>query len=1436
MIRYPRLEDLLSIRQSNDSAGRDVPIAELCRFSPELAGELERPIGVLRRAHTLADPASPADLPTCQPALSRTHLRVRFAVVVIGVLTLGLGLPLWAEPPEKLTAEQRQELEAKWKELSVATVQAYRKGQLPEATKTARETLAVARQLYPREEYPDGHRDLALSLNGLGVLLQSQGKYAEAEPFSRDALAMFRRLHGRADHPQLALSMSNLGVLLHAQGKDAEAETFFRDALAMRQRLSGKTDQPELVQSLNDLGLLLQSQGKYAEAEPFFRDALAMRQRLHGKADHPALAFCLNNLGTVLQSQGKYAEAETCLRDALSMKQRLFGKADHPDLALGLNNLGVLLKNQGKNAEAEPFFRDALAMRRRLHGQADHPELATSLNNLGSLLGAQGKNAEAETFLRDALAMYRRLFGKADHPQLAHSLNDLGVLLQDQGKYMEAEPLYRDALAMYQRLHGRADHPQLAGSLDNLGNLLGAQGKYAEAETFFRDALAMNQRLHGKADHPDLAKSLLSMGGLLRDQGKVAEAETFCRAALAMNQRLHGKADHLDVARSLHNLGGLLRDQGKYAEAETFCRAALAMNQRLHGKTDHPDLVLSRDNLGLLLEAQGKYAEAEPFHRAALAMGQRLYGKADHPYLASSLNNLGSLLQAQGRYAEAEPLYRDALAMRQRLYGKADHPDLATSLNNLGTLLHYQGRYAEAEPFYRAALTLRRRFYGKSDHPDLAKSLHNLGGLLKNQGKNTEAEPFFRDALTMQQRLYGKADHPELANGLHSLGGLLWSQGRYAEAEPFYRDALAMYQRLHGRSDHPDLVISLESLGGLLYSQGKYGEAEPFCRAALAMDRRLGDLYAGARSDGAALTLLATLPRTRDCSLSNARLGRLDPDPTYAAVWDSKAALARVFERRHLAARAAAADPRAAALLDQVAEARRRRADLILALQPADPATRQKRVADLKELTGKVRQLEADLRPLLPTVPRLEKLAGATPTDLRQALSSDAAVVDFLAYTFLEQDPDKPGEAGLKRTPSYLAFVLTRDKVVRVELGPAEPIDKAVVLWREALTGPGKEVPADLPREVRLVVWDKIRPQLPRGVKTLYLCPDSTLTQLPWAALPGDKPGTILLEDHALAVLPHAPFLLDKLWPDDPRPEGRQRPEGVLAVGGVAYDAEPRPSSALAKRGDPPLKPGQPLKWTTLQGAEAEARGVTGAATKQLDTRLLDGDKATASAVLEALPRARFAHLATHGFFADKDFRSVLRVDSDLFKATLRGERIGAGALSPMVMSGLVFAGANKAETPGRGVVTGEALIDLDLSGLDLAVLSACETGLGDVADGQGVFGLQRAFHVAGTRNVVASLWQVHDEATAALMALFYRNLWDKEMPPIEALRQAQLEIYRNPSKIPELAKGWRGKFEVVPGAGLAEGDRKPEGGKAHPRLWAAFTLSGPGTLSTTRP
>jgi CHAT domain-containing protein len=518
-------------------------------------------------------------------------------------------------------------------------------------------------------------------------------------------------------------------------------------------------------------------------------------------------------------------------------------------------------------------------------------------------------------------------------------------------------------------------------------------------------------------------------------------------------------------------------------------------------------------------------------------------------------------------------------------------------------------------------------------------------------------------------------------------------------------------------------------------------------------------------------------------------------------------------------------------LLAELAQSRRRRADLILVPQSRDPATRQDRDNSIKALEEKITELERDLRPLLPGIARAEKLDAAGPADLQKALPADAALVDFLRYTFYQYDPQKPGKAGDKRTASYLAFVLTRERIAWLDLGPAEPIEESVAAWRKAITG-GKVFPGAIPARVRKLVWAKVRKELPPSIHTVCVAPDLALCRLPWAALPGDRPGTVLLEDFALATIPHATFLLDQLWPPDLL---RRTPTGLLVVGGVKYDAEvrSRPGTLVASRGEPLVGSTAKAGWPFLDGTLAEARSVAALATLRklpLDVKL-EGDEATTAAVLAALPGAKYAHFATHGFFADPSFRSFFQIDPREFEQSMRGERVGRSAISPLVMTGLVFAGANHARTPGRGIVTGEALIDLDLSGLELAVLSACETGLGDVAGGEGTFSLQRAFHLAGTRNVVASLWKVPDEPTAALMGLFYHKLWEQGLPPMEALRQAQLEIYRHPQRIAEWSKEFRGKFEVVPGSPVTPpAEIKPNPDGTTPAFfWAAFSLSGPG-------
>jgi CHAT domain-containing protein len=218
----------------------------------------------------------------------------------------------------------------------------------------------------------------------------------------------------------------------------------------------------------------------------------------------------------------------------------------------------------------------------------------------------------------------------------------------------------------------------------------------------------------------------------------------------------------------------------------------------------------------------------------------------------------------------------------------------------------------------------------------------------------------------------------------------------------------------------------------------------------------------------------------------------------------------------------------------------------------------------------------------------------------------------------------------------------------------------------------------------------------------------------------------------------------------------------------------------------------------------------------------LAGSTATEEAFRQAAPRSRFVHLATHGFFAPAELRSALAPGDP--KATRLGidalGGVGVVGYNPGLLSGIALAGANRRPTPiglDDGILTALEVAELDLSGVELVVLSACETGLGEVAGGEGLLGLQRAFQVADAKTVVASLWSVNDDATRLLIAEFYRNLWEKRLPKGEALRQAQLKMLRG-----EL----RPSDSLPPGArGLKRPDAPQDYRK--PYYWAAFVLSG---------
>ena len=455
-----------------------------------------------------------------------------------------------------------------------------------------------------------------------------------------------------------------------------------------------------------------------------------------------------------------------------------------------------------------------------------------------------------------------------------------------------------------------------------------------------------------------------------------------------------------------------------------------------------------------------------------------------------------------------------------------------------------------------------------------------------------------------------------------------------------------------------------------------------------------------------------------------------------------------------------------------------------------------------------------------------------------ERLPPNTIVIDFLRYTRFKQDTEIPGKKGASNIPSYTAFVLQANHPVkRVELGDAATIDQAVTQWRTAI---GKGQTTHAATELRKLVWEpleKVFQSKSKELQTIYLCPDGTLTSLPWVALPGRKGGA-LLEEYQLATLPHAHLLLDQLTTK----QDQYQREKFLLVGDVIYNKRLQLKKKTTPSEDIPTylaATTQSLNrggsWGALKGTKQEVEDLSSLLPeKQISS--LTGLQASTTNVLTELPKARWAHLATHGFFADAKFRSMRQMqDKNFAKRSfmLASERKSAAGRNPLTLSGLVLAGANvprKVDTFGipqgdDGILTAEAISGMNLQGLELAVLSACKTGLGDVAGGEGVFGLTRSFHTAGTRNVVASLWNVSDEATLAQMKLFYHFMRKEKLPPIEALRKAQLYIYRHPQEIPRLAKS-RG-IDVTNKKLPPDNQNLKQ--TTNTKLWAAFLLSGSG-------
>ena len=476
-----------------------------------------------------------------------------------------------------------------------------------------------------------------------------------------------------------------------------------------------------------------------------------------------------------------------------------------------------------------------------------------------------------------------------------------------------------------------------------------------------------------------------------------------------------------------------------------------------------------------------------------------------------------------------------------------------------------------------------------------------------------------------------------------------------------------------------------------------------------------------------------------------------------------------------------------------------------------------------KRLSTEKDQLEIDLGRQSLKFQQLKK--DVKLTQVLAALPKKVVLIDF--HEFVEQTKNENGED--KWTEKLLAFVVRHDHAVQmIDLGERQSIYAAIDTWRIPMSKKRDTVEArEKANEAGALLRERL--WLPAAkhfgeCKTVLVSPVGELGKLPFSALPGEKEGSYLIDDYSIGVIPVPMMLVRSATEQKNAPE---RMGEILLFGGIDYgerDASAKSNSQVSN----PLKSKQ--RFDTLNASYGELRQISKVAKKfGLDGDLieqLDDLDAKEAAFCELAPKYKRLHLATHGFFAGAKYRSYESVRSQAPQLASRMSRTEQLKLSvelrnahhPGLLSGLAFANANVGATEeggDDGILTAEEIAFLPLKGVDMVTLSACETGLGKVAGGEGLLGLQRSFQIAGAQTVVATLWAVDDGASATLMVKFYKNLYEKDpakkLNKLEALVQAQRHVLNNYS-------GDRTSFDLAD---------EEESKRADPRHWAAWTLSG---------
>lgn len=894
--------------------------------------------------------------------------------------------------------------------------------------------------------------------------------------------------------------------------------------------------------------------------------------------------------------------------------------------------------------------------------------------------------------------------------------------------------------------------------------------------------------IHSASDQERLLFKAHEYSTLLKlsyQSGKFDDAVKNGKEAIHLAEQAE-KSGNADVAQLLQELGNIqLTTRDLTSAGKNLERASQIIQQTKGDWNSQKALVLN--DLGRLYTEKEDFGKAESLLQEALDISRKLYGD-DHPQTAMCILNLAIMRQRRGEYHAALTAMQQALAIDEKAFGLDDLTVLELRDRYADVYIDLED-YAAAKPILEETLARTEKKLGPS-HPLLAHQLQNLGITARHQREFSKALEYFWRSEKIREQIYGL--HNSVTGTVFvNIGNVYDEEGDYPHALEAFQRGLNILEETEGPY-HEWVLVTLGNIARVYARQGNISHAlEYLSRENEGMERAISfNLIAGSEQDRLALVdKYSHIPsRIITLNIRNAPADREARDLAALVVLERKGRVQDALSDTMSALRGHL-QPEDQALLEQLSATTASLAKV--SLSGAVQLSTDERWRQITSLERQREKLEVEIS-------RRSKGYYATSSSVtldavKAAIPDNCVLVEIAIYT--PYDISGSGKA-VDGNPSYVAYLISRNReVISKELGSKQEIDGAVRNFQQALQNPRRTDIKKLSRSLDQRIFQPIR-ALSKGTRHWIISPDGQLNFLPFESLV-DEQGQFLVENHSISYVTTGRDLLRM----QAAPPSKSPP---ILVANPLFGETPEKEAVLNKprltyvaalnrrRSITTGDTMSDIYFAPLNGTEQEVKQLHSLFPNAL---VLSGSRAS-KAELQQANAPEILHIATHGFFLNNARSTDRSNNAPPASGTTRAIQASIKIENPLLRSGLALAGANLEKDSGdNGILTALEASSLNLWGTKLVTLSACDTGLGEVKSGEGVYGLRRAFVLAGAQSIVTSLWPVSDYATRKLMTDYYTGLKNGQGRG-EALRQAQLAMLK----------------------------RK---GHEHPFYWASFILFG---------